>query len=294
MGNESMTDKTLYISEKRGLEISRDGPSIWITEEGKAGRRIPVRLIGHVVIVGNVKMDAGSITLFTNNNVPVTFFNRKGNEVAVTIPHNHHLNSHSDEQKYLLARDENIQRYNQWLMAERRRMQLKVAKKLSRQVASVFISKGFREQDYRDFITRCSKTGDKRWRIVKEVIRNMLNEMIIKSILAANLDPHIGIFHRRDNFGFALDILHIMDAEADLQTIQFFRADKDKSFLPMTSTGINLSSVGMKDIALRFENKMRFTSYLIDMVIDDFFAIMRTVRSFPFEDRIYPARLLKS
>ena len=134
-------DKTLYILEKRGLEVLRDGPSIWIMENGKAGRRIPARLVSHVVIIGNVKMDAGTITLFTDNNVPVTFMSKNRGEIAVTIPHNHHLNSHSEEQKHLLARDGNIQRYNQWLQAERRRMQLKVVKKLSRQVSSIFILK---------------------------------------------------------------------------------------------------------------------------------------------------------
>ncbi len=293
MSKEFLTDKTLYISEKKGMEVTRDGPSIWITEDGKAGRRIPARLISHVIIVGNVRMDAGSITLFTENNVPVTFFNRKGSEVAVTIPHNHHLNSHSEEQKHLLAKDENIQRYNQWLVAERRRMQLKVVKKLSRQAASVFISKGFREQDYKDFITRCASVGEKRWRIVREIIRNMLNEMIMKSILDADLDPHVGIFHRRDNFGFALDMLHVMDPEADLQAVQFFRSDKDRELLAMTSTGLKLSREGIRNIALRFENKKKFTAGLVDTVIDDFFAVMRTIRSFAYDDRINTGRYLK-
>jgi len=287
-------DKTLYISEKKGLEVLRDGPSIWITEDGRAGRRIPARLVSHVVIIGNVRMDAGTITLFTDNNVPVTFMNRKGSEIAVTIPHNHHLNSHSEEQKHLLARDENIQRYNQWLLAERRRMQLKVVKKLSKQVASVFISKGFREQDYKDFITRFVSVGEKRWRIVKEIVKNMLNEMVMKSILAADLDPHIGIFHRRDNFGFALDILHAMEPEADLQTVQFFKSDKNIELLTMTSTGLKLSREGMRDVVLRFENKKRLTTGLIDTVIDDFFAIMRTIRSFVYDDKINPKRCLKS
>lgn len=286
-------DKTLYILEKRGLEVLRDGPSIWIMENGKAGRRVPARLVSHVVIIGNVKMDAGTITLFTDNNVPVTFMSKNRGEFAVTIPHNHHLNSHSEEQKHLLARDGNIQRYNQWLQAERRRMQLKVVKKLSRQVSSVFISKGFGEQEYKDFITRCASVGKKRWRIINETVKNMLNEMVMKSILASDLDPHIGIFHRRDNFGFALDIMYAMEPEADLQTIQFFKSDKNMELLVMTSTGLKLTGDGMRDVVLRFENKKKLINGLIDVVIDDFFAIMRTIRSFVYDDKINPRRFLK-
>ena len=278
-------DKTLYVVEKRGLEVTRDGPSIWISEDGKAGRRIPVRLVSHVVIIGNVRMDAASITLFTDNNIPVTFMNRRGSEIAVTIPHNHNLNSHSEEQKYILARDESIEQYKQWLLTERRRVQLKVIKKLSGSAAAVFTSNGFREQDYHDFIAQCAPAGVKRWKPVNMVISAMLSEMIMKSILAADLDPHLGVFHRRDNFGLVLDIFYALEPEADLQTIRFFKSDKTGELLNMTSTGLKLSREGMREVALRFENRKKLISGLIETVIDNLFETMRSIRFFPYNDR---------
>ena len=56
-------ERTLYLNEKKGLVVMRDGPSLWIREKDKAGTRIPARLIDMVFIVGNIKMDAGTLML---------------------------------------------------------------------------------------------------------------------------------------------------------------------------------------------------------------------------------------
>ena len=104
-------ERTLYLNEKKGLEVLRDGPSVWVKEDGVAGRRIPARLIEHVIIMGNVRLDAGVITLFTENNIPITFMNNKGNEVALTIPFNHHYNTHYHDQRKILEKGKNIDYY---------------------------------------------------------------------------------------------------------------------------------------------------------------------------------------
>ena len=88
--------------------------------------------------------------------------------------------------------------------------------------------------------------------------------------------------------------MYAMEPEADLQTIQFFKSDKNMELLVMTSTGLKLTGDGMRDVALRFENKKKLINGLIDVVIDDFFAIMRTIRSFVYDDKINPKRFLKS
>ncbi len=51
--------RTLYLNENKGLTVLRDGPSVWIKEDGKAGRRIPARLVGRVVVIGNLRLEAG-------------------------------------------------------------------------------------------------------------------------------------------------------------------------------------------------------------------------------------------
>lgn len=52
-------DKTLYLTESgNDICVRRDGPSVWITTRDKAGQRAPGRLLGRVIIMGNVRLDA--------------------------------------------------------------------------------------------------------------------------------------------------------------------------------------------------------------------------------------------
>jgi CRISPR/Cas system-associated endonuclease Cas1 len=276
-----MKDRTLYLSEKEGLEVIRDGPSLWIKEEGKAGWRVPLPLVGHVVIIGNVRLDASTITLFTENNIPVTFMDKKGNEIALTIPGNHGLNSHYEEQKSLLAHEERIERYKNWLISERRKVQLKVIWKLSRRMGLSVRRRGLREEDYRTFIKKCISGPEKRSKIVKSVISGFFKEMILKSVISAGLDPHIGIYNRRDNFGMVLDIFIAIEPEVDLQAVQFLRTARVEDYVVFSSTGWELTSAGMRDVVQRFENKKKLTQRLIDSILDGLFETMRNLRSLP-------------
>ncbi len=279
---DSQMDRTLYLNEKNSLVVLRDGPSIWVKEFGMAGRRIPARLIGHVIIVGNVRLDAGAITLFTENNIPVTFMNKKGEELALTIQCNHKGNAHYHDQRKILEKEIYINYYRQWLESERRKIQLKVVKKLSRQVASGFVKHGFKEQDYQDFVIRNIAGGDKKKKeVVEKIIGNLMRELILKSVLSAGLDPHIGIIHRRQDFGMVMDIFYSIEPEVDLQTIQFFQSNKDKDYVYMSSTGMTVARDGMKDIVHRFENKKKMVVDFIEHIIDGFFETVRFIKTLP-------------
>lgn len=271
-------ERTLYLDEKAGVEVLRDGPSIYVKEPNLAGRRIPARLIEHVVIIGNVKFEAGVITLFTENNIPITFMNKKGEEVALAIPFNHN-NNHYHDQRKILEREKSIEYYRQWLESERRTMQLKVIKKLSKQVASVFIKHGFKEQDYQVFINRSIGMGNKKKKIIiKDIISNLMKEMILKSIISSNLDPHIGVINRRENFGLVLDIYYALEPESDLQAIQFLRSSEKKDYIYMSSTGLTVSKEGMRNILNRFENKKKIFNDFIEHILDGLFETMRNVK----------------
>ena len=276
---EVTMERTLYLNEKKGLEILRDGPSIWIREDGKSGRRIPARLIGRVIVIGNVKMDAGSITLFTDNNVPITFMNRRGEEVAVTLPYNHTLNSHYEEQKTLIETEENTDRFKRLLMAERRKLQLNVIKKLSRDNASNFAEKGFRERDYQEFIFRHLLVDSKKSQPVNEVIYNLYSEAVLRSIMKADLDPHIGVLHRRHNYALVFDICHAIEADIDLQVIHFFKFNQKKGYLFYDVDNWSIAREGLRDIIHRFENRKKIIHEYIEKILDGLFELMRELRT---------------
>jgi hypothetical protein len=271
-------DKTLYINEKRGLEIMRDGPSIWIKEDGKAGRRIPMRLVGRVVVIGNVKMDAGSITLFTDNNIPVTFMNKRGEEVAVTLPYNHRLPSHHEEQKVILEREERTERYIRWLSSVRRRLQLRIIGKFSSDIASVFKSNGFRDMDYQDFISVYVPVESERCRAVRNTIYQLYCEAILGNIIKADLDPHTGAIHRRHNYSLVFDFCYAIDPDIDFQTILFFRNEGGRNLVTRYDDGWVVTDGGIRDIIHRFEKRKRIVNGHIDVILDGLFELIRELR----------------
>jgi CRISPR/Cas system-associated endonuclease Cas1 len=274
-------DRTLYLNENKGLRVFRDGPSIWIKEEGRAGRRIPARLIGRVIIIGNLRFEAGVITLFTDNDVPVTFINHRGDAAAVAMPYNHHLPRHYEEQKVFLETEENTDRFKRWVYAKRRETQIRVVNRLSKGVARSFAEKGFREKDYQKFIEEFKPTGqakDEYWQVASGIVSNLFREMAIGCIVKADLDPHFGVICRRHNFGFALDLCRILEAEIDLQCIQFLKGAKEREFLIKSSAGWAVSREGMKDIIHRFENRRRQLLDTVEGLIDEVFELMRELR----------------
>src|SRR4030042_2462625 len=243
--------RTLYLNENKGLTVLRDGPSVWIKEDGKAGRRIPARLVGRVVIIGNLRLEAGGITLFTQNDIPVTFINHRGDELAVSMPYNHQLQRHYGEQKVFLDTEENIERFKGLLYARRKETQINVIRRLSRGFAGLFTAKGFREKDYCRFIDRFKPSNDEQWKVVSGVISNLFREMIIVCILKADLDPHLGVLHRRHNFSLALDICYILEAEIDMQCIQFLRTTRERGYMGRDKIGWAVLKQGMGDILPR-------------------------------------------
>jgi CRISPR/Cas system-associated endonuclease Cas1 len=271
-------DRTLYLNENKGLTVFRDGPSIWVREDGRAGRRIPLRLVGRVVIIGNLRLEAGVITLFTNSDIPVTFINHRGDAVAVAIPYNHHLPMHYEEQKVFLEAEGNIDRYKGWLYARRKETQINVIRRISKGVAELFATKGFREKDYQRFIERFKPSRDEQWKVVFGVTSNLFREMIIGSIVKADLDPHLGVLHRRHNFSLALDICHVLEAEIDIQCIQFLKIEREKGYMAKDRISWSVSKEGMKDIIHRFENRRKQIHATVERLIDDIFELMRELR----------------
>ncbi|TAN45558.1 MAG: hypothetical protein EPN22_02320 [Nitrospirae bacterium] len=271
-------DKTLYLSEAKGLEVLRDGPSLWIKQENKAGRRIPARRVGRVIIIGNVRMDSGVITLFTENDIPVTLMDTKGDEVAVTVPYNHKLPRHRKEQKIYLKNEECIKKFNMWLASNRRRVQLGVIKRLSEDKLAKFCSFGFKEKEYQEFISGYKRSIETPWHSVNSLVSNIFREMILAALIKADLDPHIGVLHRRHNFSLALDICHILGPEEDLQTIQFFGGNVGKGCLDENSDGSVRSKDAIKDIVHRFENRRKTLLNMTEKIIDDLFELMRDLR----------------
>jgi len=270
-------ERTLYLNEKKGLIVMRDGPSLWIKEKDKAGTRVPARLVNMVFIVGNIKMDAGTVMLFAENNTPVTFMNKRGEAIGVVMPYNHASPDHHEEQKRFMKREENQEAFKKWITSQRREVQIAVMKKMNWEKAQNFLTKGFRECDYAEIITLRRSSKDREWNTVYSTINNLIMEMIIKEIISSNLDPHIGIINKNCNFGLALDLYKILEPECDLMTIQFFTSCRWHEFVLNTDKKCTLTKDGWRNVVHRFENRKQVISHRLDMVIRGYFDLMRSI-----------------
>jgi len=271
--------RTLYINQTGKPVIYRDGPSIWVKEEGKAGRRIPARLVGRVIIIGNVKLDSGTITLFAENNTPITFMNNTTNETAVVIPYNHRLPDHYKEQMIFLDCPKNVERYLGWADKKRAFLQTNLIWKYAPKLAAAIRKDWIGEGNYQIVLKDLRKVGERKWLFVSGIINNIVRNLIVEKLIGNGLDPHLGVVHRRHNFGLALDICYIMGGLSDIQTLQFFISCKERSLIEKAGAHWIVTDEGMKNIVHRFENRRKEMQLRVENIIDELFILMREMVS---------------
>lgn len=270
--------RTLYLNESAGdLYVKRDGPSVWITAKETAGRRVPARLLSRVVVMGNVRLDAGAITLFAENDIPVVFMDNRAEETAMAIPYNHRLPSHYGEQKVFLENDANANRYEEWAQAKRAVLQADALRRFDRSL-SAQLAFGIGEGNYQQALSGMKPRSADKWLAVTGIINSLFRGLIMEHVLKADLDPHTGVIHRRHNFGFVLDICYIVGAESDMQAVRFFRDTKGTSLMERHCSSWSITEPGMRDIIHRFENRRRRLSDIIGTILDEVFELIRELR----------------
>jgi len=121
--------------------------------------------------------------------------------------------------------------------------------------------------------------SEEQWLVVNGMVTNIFRNMIVEHVIKAELDPHVGIIHRRHNFGFALDICYILGGESDMQSVQFFLSKRLKNLIKMEEGQWFVTDEGVKDIIHRFENKRQDVKKKIENIIDEFFELMREIRA---------------
>lgn len=270
--------RTLYLNETDNqLLVTRDGPSVWVKSKEKAGQRVPVRLLGRVIVIGNVRLDAGTITLLANHDIPVVFMTHGAEEVAVTVPYNHKLPKHYEEQKVLLQSDEHINRYTEWTQARRLISQTGMMKQFCRRCSSD-LRFGIGEGDYEDLLSTLKPKAEARWSLVTGIITQLVRGLITERLIKSGLDLHLGVLHRRHNFGLVLDLCHVMSAEIDMQSLQFFKSYSAETLVEKKGDGLRVTERGMQSIVNRFENRRRTVCNTIERIIDELFELIRELR----------------
>ncbi len=261
--------KTLYLIEQGNrINLHADGPSFLITSRNKAARRIPVSAIDKVVIIGNIRIDADSITLCADNNIPVLFISQRNTEKAFILPYNHKLPRHYKEQRIIIQSEDTQRRYKNWIQTRRAMMQIEIFKEIFKKYS---LPNEIGEGNYQFIINKISQSYSS-WSMIKDIIENFIRAIILGRILHAGLDPHFGIINKRFNFGLLLDFSLIFEPEADFQTIKFFKSHK------VEIENFELSENNIKSIIDRFESRRQRISQQVETVIDELFEIIKDLR----------------
>lgn len=273
----SEDERTLYLNEKRGLIVRRDGPSLWIKEKGRAGRRVPARLINMVFVFGNIKIDTGVITLFTENNTPVSFMNIRGEPLGIALPGRTSYSFYVERQRIIFESDQIRERYKTWLTAMRRKLQIRTLKYLSCPLVTEYMRTGFRERDYHTCIEKMRQGNQHRWRAAQTIVGNICAEMIIKKIIDTGLDPHRGAHTKEAHFGFAHDLCSVMLPSVDFLLLKFLESSDVSHFMVDTENNCMLSKEGIKWLVHEFETHKKMFYSTLNKIIVSFFEFLREI-----------------
>jgi len=268
-----MNDRTLYFCENtKGTEVRRDGPSIWVRELGRAGYRVPYRLIGRVVVIGDIVINTAVITLFSENGVPVLFISRLADEIAFMSPVRGALPGHYMLQKTIRKNEAVIEAFSRWSSMISSGLQKEAARTLCHSLSrDIRLRMG--AQDYEEIIDYLKPSDEKKWNVVRNFIAGLLRLVIVEELCKAGLDPHPGILHDGECYGLASDICTVLRPEIDVQALHFFGSSVDHPVSGKKFNSSRLTEQAVQVIVRRFENNRLALHRLVASLIEDLISL---------------------
>jgi CRISPR/Cas system-associated endonuclease Cas1 len=236
-------ERTLFLNERTGMSVRRDGPSLWIERPGAAGSRVPLRLIRRVLISGNVALDAESLTTFARRGVPIMFA-RRGLQAGAL--------EHSGVRERLSA----------WLSAWERGRRLALATRLDPVTALQWRRQGVRAEDYESWIHRQRRLRGLSLRR-RAVFHATADTLALDRITDAGWDPHLGVAHRGEPLGFVKDCAMAI------------RADADRIWLESGTLAGGTGSALSEDVAAFFEQQRPRLTRLLTRLLEQYAELLR-------------------
>jgi len=258
--------RTLYLAESyEPITVVCDGPSLWVQKKGSAGRRVPLRLIDRVVVVGSVKIDSDILTLLAGWDIPVFFINTKTKETAICLSNKPSNLKYSKRLFIFKASEQNYHRYLDFLRSWRRLIQLSFLERINRNVPAIeeMLNSGFTERHYKSLLRSLVADKAEDFYMTRAVLKGMLFEMIVVKMKRAGIDPEMGILHEGKRFGIVHDICYIFEPVMSFLALKFIHSKKYPAFVRQGK----LTPEGTRDLINRFENKAREFSVMINKVL---------------------------
>lgn len=253
------------------MRLILDGPSIMVRVGQGVERRIPIRWLERVVVVGNMELESQLLSRLAAQGIPVLLVERESLKSAVVYKVNENGVQIKKRQHMVFRKAPLSEHVSNWMRSKRREMILKTIKKYSPRLVNLFLQDGNIECKYQQLI-KILKRNIPSWDTVIGLIRSMMFELLLTIIKKTNFDPHCGAINRGIDFGFVLDLLWIMEPEVDYQAVRFFRIPSRRN--------IKLLSKGnqeFREIVHRFENRKKLVDKEVKFFLDELIDLMRRV-----------------
>jgi len=267
-------ERSLYLIENGHIKAIADGPSILVNLPQKSMQRVPLRLIGRVVVIGNIHIETTLFCLLAEHNIPVLIMDLAGRKRAVVIPLVINSLQHSRWQKLFLISTRYREKFINWAKTKRAILQIKVLQRLFPRKARMF-SRGVGEGNYQLAIKPFLPLDKDKLEAARNFVSSLFQGSVIKHAIDAGLDINLGIIHKRSHLGLAHDLGFVVEPQVDEQLIEFFRAEGQKKFLERDFMGWKLTREGVRNIIQRFEEKRKEIDEIIENIIDEIFYLMR-------------------
>lgn len=269
--------KNLYINTHNKTILTSDGPQLVVISPDNQIRKMPVSELNSLLVRGRVLIDSQAIFLLSKNNISVVIAEENGQKDALFLPYNHFLPDHYRTQRVILKSYHNIQRYIRWINTQRMLQQIAIIKRFSPELR---IKNELGEGNYQLWIKEKRPNNINLWKLIKNSIISLFKSLISGKLIEARLDIHLGGYYRRADFGLLLDMLYILEPRIDEQCLMFFRQKEWQAFIKQEKIDyFILLDEGFHNIVHRFENKKSRLSEIIDLIIDDYFSVLRELRS---------------
>lgn len=259
--------RTLYLTDRKRINIRLDGPSLLITSPETAERRIPLKILGRVVVFGSIMLDSEILTSLSSNNIPMLFISKK--EKIFTISMNaYHAMTRGPVNLNKISKDKRkVIEFFEWLKSKKTFLEFQVLKGLCRSHITA-------NANYKEIISFFMPDDRESWDTVKGIVRILSWSLIIEELLGKGLNPHHGIIHNRGAFGLVRDYAYIIRPEIDLQCLKFFRSDTLESLIESSRRYPHLEARCIGNIINRFENRQYIIKRLIHDINDKLFELL--------------------
>lgn len=261
--------RTLYLNEnERGICLRTDGPSLLVEVPYEAERRIPLNLLGRVVIFGNIFVESDVLTFLAENNIPVIFISKWARSFNIALSASYSMMQRHRKLDPLRKDRERTLRFLDWAAEEKAFLERRVLEKICKYY------KAINSRDYYEVISFFMPRDKAKWNTVKRLLVILFWSLIIEELINKELNPHNGILHRKSAFGLVRDYAYIMASEMDLQALQFFRSDSIDHLIESSGGAFLLTARGIQNIINRFENRQYISKDIIQNITDKLFELL--------------------